>query len=322
MNKKIYSLPIILIIIAIGLLLFYQTNTDKPVDQSSTKDNKLTISTTIFPLSSIVKEIGGDNVKVVNILPPGASPHTYEPTPDTIAELQSARILFSIGHGADDWVRNLVSQPELDTLKLVYVDNGIKLKKISNEKSAIDLNPTSDHENHSEEQHGSEDPHYWLSGENGIIIAQTVEKELEQLDPDNTEYYRNNLNHFVSDLDKTNLDIKTSFNELPNKNIITHHGAWFYFADAYGLNIVGVFELAPGLEPTANDIAKLQSTIKEKNVGAIFLEPQLSSQTIDSFIADTGVKVGVLDPIGGVENRMSYIELLQYNAQIVKNALK
>ncbi|MBU2566034.1 metal ABC transporter substrate-binding protein [Patescibacteria group bacterium] len=320
MNKKPYLFPIVIILVAIISMLFYKKSDNQGIQETLTSENRIVVATTIFPLFSIANEIAGEKITVINILPPGASPHTFEPSPNTIAELQSAKILFSIGHGADDWTKNLISQPELDDLKLVYVDDGINIKSIQSENNVTEINLNSTEEEHDE--HGSEDPHYWLSGVNGELIAKTIELEFENLDPANKDTYQKNLDVFLKNLETVNQNIIKSFATLPNKSIITHHGAWFYFADAYGLNIQGVFELAPGLEPTANDIARLQSAITSKKVAAVFIEPQLSSQIVQSFIGDTGARVGVLDPLGGVENRMSYIELLQYNAQIIENALK
>ena len=92
-------------------------------------------------------------------------------------------------------------------------------------------------------------------------------------------------------------------------------------ADEFGLEIVGAFEPFPGKQPTPRYLAALQEKARSHGVTALFSEPQLSNQAVAAFVGDIGLKLYVLDPLGGVEGRGGYIELLEYNTDIIVKAL-
>jgi len=106
------------------------------------------------------------------------------------------------------------------------------------------------------------------------------------------------------------------------KNIVVFHDAWGYFADHFGLTVVGTFEPFPGQEPTPQYLKELQVAVKDYNIKALFAEPQLSQDSIKTLAKDLGVDIKVLDPTGGVEGRMSYIEMMDFNVNNVYELLK
>jgi len=129
--------------------------------------SKPKVGATIFPIYDIARQVAGPIADVVLILPPGASPHTFEPTPAAVRSLSGARTLFVIGHGLDDWAARLARGAGVP--RLVRVDADIALRRVAGG------------------QRGSVDPHYWLSIRNGEAIARTVAAELERLAPDRAE---------------------------------------------------------------------------------------------------------------------------------------
>lgn len=273
------------------------------------KKKKPKIAATIFPLHDIVKNVVGDKLDVIGILPPGASPHTYAPSPRQVRELESVRLVFSVGHGLDDWTDILVDM--LPNVKKVVVDGGIHLTN--------SIEP----EGHAEAAHPHEgaNPHYWLSISNGKQITRNIAEEIIRLDPANESGYRANMEAYLSKLDSAEGRIKKKIGKLPSKKMITFHNAWVYYADDFGLEIVGAFEPFPGKQPTPRYLAELHEKAKEHTVTALFSEPQLSGETVASFVSDVGLKLYVLDPLGGVEGRGSYIELLEYNTDVIAKAL-
>jgi len=275
---------------------------------SKTSTGKKKIAATIFPLYDIARNIAGDKVEVVEILPPGASPHTYELTPRQVKQLQGVSVVFGIGHDLDNWADTLVDT--LPDVRKIVVDEGIHLKEFLA------------HEEHGAHEHKGANPHYWLSVENGKTIAENIARELMRIDAANESYYRANLEAYLTDLDNLKRDISDRFDTLSDKKIITFHDAWFYFANEFGLEMVGTFEPFPGKQPTPRYLAELQETAKRNNVRAIFSEPQLSNEAIASFVSDIGLELYVLDPLGGVEGRDSYIKLFNYNADVITKALK
>jgi zinc transport system substrate-binding protein len=104
--------------------------------------------------------------------------------------------------------------------------------------------------------------------------------------------------------------------------ILTFHDAWFYFAEDFGLKIAGTFEPAAGEEPTPRYLAELQRRIGTEHIHIVFTEPQLSPSVLESFAKDTKIGIAELDPVGGVEGRTTYLELMEFNANSIRRALQ
>ncbi len=330
-SKSIITILISAAFVAIVVLL--ATGESK----RSTDENKITVGATIFPVYDIARNIGGDNVNVMQIVPSGASPHTYEVTPDTIEQLAQAKTIFAIGHGADSWTDTITQS--LDNIRVMIVDNNITLLPFSqhhqhdHEQEEHEHEHEHDHEqeehehehDHEQEEHeheGEHDPHYWLSVTNARLIAATIANELAALDPDHSADYQENLNSYQSKLDTLLTASHAKLATLDNKNIVATHGAWQYFCDEFDLETVGVFQASPGREPTPQELAALQEIVETYDIRALFSEPQLSDEVVRPFADDTGLPIYDLDPLGGTDNRQSYVELIQYNVNTIYNALR
>jgi len=274
-----------------------------------------TVAATIFPLQDIARNIAGDRLEVAAILRPGASPHTYTLAPRQVREFRNVKVVFSIGGGLDDWVDALIET--LPDAKKVVVDRGIHLEQ----SDAEEMHEEHEHTEKDVHNHEGANPHYWLSISNGKIIAANIAEELIRLNPKDEDYYSANLKEYLSQLDVLRIKIAKKIDRLPNKKMITFHDAWIYYTEEFGLEIVGAFEPFPGKQPTPRYLADLQEKVKQHKVTALFSEPQLSNETIAPFVADMGLKLSVLDPLGGGEGRNSYIELLTYNTDVIVETL-
>jgi len=302
-SNFIIAILVIMAVIIIGVLL----STDK--NKYSTT-NELKVAATTFPIYDITRNVTGDKVKVISIVPSGASPHTYEVTPEQVKELWDTKIVFKIGQGVDDWTDDLSSS--ISKIQIVTLDNNVSFKKFEENKDK-------EKDKHS---HGEYDPHYWLSINNAKIIAHNIADELTKLDPNNADYYQKNLEQYKEKLSELKKSAVEKLKELKNRKLVTTHNAWSYFADEFDLEIVGTFQPSPGQEPTPQQLTELQNLVSENNVKALFSEPQLSNEIIKPFADDTGLNVYILDPLGGINNRQSYIELIKYNVDTIYNALK
>ncbi|MBU0660629.1 metal ABC transporter substrate-binding protein [Patescibacteria group bacterium] len=273
-------------------------------EENNTTD-QFVVASTIFPLHSLVEEVGGEYVESLLILPPGASPHTYDVTPKQMKEIAKADILFTIGAGVDDWVLDIV--PE-----------GVSIIDMS---QYVDLLPFEDHEeeldDHGEENghhdHGDIDPHYWLSPANAEKMAEHIAIELGIRDSERRDVYQDRAFAFQQDIALKEIEWQEAINKLVQKEVVVFHGAWNYFADYFAVDIVAVFEEFPGKTPTAQDIKELGEQVDAHQVKALFVEPQLSGEAVETIANDLNVSVGVLDPLGGLDGRESYIDLMEYN---------
>lgn len=300
--KKIKTILIFLaFLLVIGLGIVLSPHKDDS-DKTNAGNNKLKVAATIFPLYDIARNVIGERGNVVLILPPGASPHTFDVTPKQIKDLQGAQGVFAIG-GLDQWVNSLAES--VPGAELYIVNNEIELKKNMDEDEADLLF----------------DPHYWLSVRNAQVIAFNILGVVSQIDPENKTYYEERTRAYVAELQRLDSEIRNDLSLLQSRSIISFHDSWRYFADAYGLDVVGVFEPTPGQEPSPKYLQELFQTAKEHNISAVFSEPQLPSDLLKPFIQDLGLRLYVIDPIGGVETRETYIDLMRYNTSIIKQAL-
>lgn len=290
---------------AAGYFLFYK----KQIRHMQKDGSK--IAATIFPLYDIVKNVAGQEVETILILAPGASPHTFDPSPQEIRELRGSKAVFAIGHGLDDWSIKLAQSAGVE--RIINVDKNIKLLKNTQKSYGKE---------EAEHKYSEIDPHYWLSVINAKLIAKQAKDELSELFPEKAQAFENNFVNYETQLDTLNRQTNQALSSLENKDIATFHSAWNYFARDHGINIVATFEEFPGEQPTPKYLAEFQEKIKNENVNVIFSEPQFSTIEVKPIANDLGVKISILDPIGGVEDRSTYIELIRFNTSQLQKFLK
>jgi ABC-type Zn uptake system ZnuABC Zn-binding protein ZnuA len=262
-------------------------------------EDRLVVAATIFPLSDITRQLAGSAVDVVLMLPPGASPHTFEPTPSQVRALARARVAFVIGHGLDDWAARLARSA--GAARVVVVDRGVTLRRGTD---------------------GTVDPHYWLAPANARAIARTVAGELEGLVPARRSDIQSALTRYLGQLDAVEAEIRGILADLPMRRIATFHDAFGYFAEAFGLEVAAVFEPYPGREPSPRFVAEFQRQVRARGVRTVFAEPQLSLDPFRPLARDLGVTLSVLDPLGGVTGRETYLDLLRFDARQVAAAVR
>ncbi len=276
-------------------------------------DQKIKVAATIFPLYDIVQSIAQDKIETKLILPPGSSPHTFEVSPQQVKNIQGTKVFFIIGQGVDSWVQGLFQNT--DNAEIFSVDKNIHLQEFEHED--VDESESSD-----EYEHKGVDPHYWLSPENAVIITQDVLSKLVEIDPENQTYYEKNAFDFINQLQGRSVGWKEKIKNLDNKELVVFHDAWGYFSKYFDLEILATFEPFPGKIPSPKYLANLQNSIKIHNTKALFVEPQLSFETVRALSEDLGINIAVLDPLGGTEGRNGYISLIDFNIESIITALK
>jgi zinc transport system substrate-binding protein len=302
-NKFIVILIVFLVFI-FGAIYFFSVNKKVPFFSDKPK-----IAASIFPLYDITKNIAGGELEVVLILPPGASPHTFDPSPKEVRALSGSVILFAIGHGLDNWAFKLGESAGISEIYLV--DKGIDLLDFEEDED--------EDENNDEHEEYENDPHYWLTVGNALIIAEQVKDELSNRFPEKNDVFEENFENYSKKLQDLDQKMKTKLTTLNNPSIGTFHNAWSYFARDYPVTIAAVFEEFPGREPTAKYISGFQEKVRSNNVRVIFAEPQFSPIALEPIAGDLSVKLSTLDPLGGAEGRDTYEALMLYNVnQIIK----
>ncbi len=268
--------------------------------------NKPKVAATIFPLYDLVRNVAGEHVETVLVLPPGANPHTFEPRPSDVRAATGSDMLFFIGYGLDNWAQTIASSAEIP--EVVQADAYVMV--------------LSDEYSHDEEGDDEMiDPHYWLSVPNAIGMIRQIAEELSFLYPEYADEFAANAQEYTARLETLDAEIHTQLAPFDALSIATFHNSWAYFAHEYGMEVVATFEEFSGKEPTAGYLANFQETIREYGIQVVFTEPQSSSAPLQPIADDLGVTLAELDDIGGAAGRESYIDLMRYNVNQIRAAL-
>ena len=267
------------------------------------------VITSIYPLADVVRQLAGEGVEVVSLMPPGASPHTFEPTPKQISRVHQADLIVAVGAGLDDWL----IQPLSGGGRLVVITEGIPLKPARQPQDLEDH----DHE-------GNGDPHIWLDPIMvRDVIAPRISSALKSVYPRDAGRLDQRLEAFRESMDDLHREVDRVLGPFRGATFVSFHPAWDYFAARYGLEDVGPIAHFPGQEPSARYLAEVVGACSAKGVRVIVAEPQFNPQAARVIAGEIGGSVVILDPLGGpgVEGRATYQEMIRYNAGVLASAL-
>lgn len=267
------------------------------------KSDKVVYSATIFPVYDLAREIAGDRADVRLILPQGASPHTFEITPEVASRVSDSKAVFKIGV-IDDWIDSVSGD------KLYKVDKDIPFQNFQIKEFGEE-----------EEAETGYDPHYWTIPSNAEIMAKNIYDRMIEIDPEGKEAYSANYARLNNDLIALDEEIKQELQPFSGQSIITFHDAWGYFVDRYNLKIAAVLLSSPGKEITPGNIKAVGDAANLAHAKAVFYEPEFSQDVVDSFAKDYGLKTGVLDAEGGMSGD-TYVTLMRRNVRNITNALR
>jgi zinc transport system substrate-binding protein len=275
-RKKILIILTLLLLFILMVVTIYFYNSSGNSFGSS--DDKIGVVVTVGPQEEFVKRVGGDRVNVTVMVPPGADPHTYEPLPNQMKQVQNAQIYFQVGSGIEfelTWMNKLTSM------------NG--QMKVVNTSAGIQLVP-----NTAEGEEGS-DPHVWVSPRNAKVMVENIYQSLVQTDPGNKDYYTKNRDEYLQELDELDKNITKTLSGKNNTKIMVYHPAWAYFCRDYNLQQISIEQA--GKEPTPQNIAFLVDTARNESIKVIFVSPEFSSSNAQVIANEIGGKVVVVDPL-------------------------
>jgi len=277
--------------------------------------------TTIHPFQEILNNIIGDRGEVNRILPPGASPHTYELRPSDLRKVAIAKALFYGSENLDSWALKFKNTNSIELIEFVAEDCLIHFEEKHKDQQAEALHAGGEKEHHHHHDSGV-DPHFWTDPLTVKTMLPVLTENLCMLDLRGCEIFKQNSDKFSSELDSLHSKIKKMLAPIRGSKAMISHPFFQYFFKRFGIELIGVIEKNPGREPTPKEIKELIDKIKHENAKAIFDHIQLPDRAAKIIAESTGIKVYQLDPIGGLHGRESYNELLLYNANIIREALR
>uniref|UniRef100_A0A832G8W9 Zinc ABC transporter substrate-binding protein n=1 Tax=Ignavibacterium album TaxID=591197 RepID=A0A832G8W9_9BACT len=282
---------------------------------SCTKDNsdKHNIAVTIYPFKAIIQEIVGSDIKIDVLLPAGADPHTYEMSPSDFKKIQDAKIFFYGAESLDGWAAKVESENKIELLKLIPEEN------------LIDIKMSDHHSHHSETEthhHYGVDPHFWSDPLTVNSILKPLTEKLSSFYPEKKEIFSRNTGRFSERLIELDKKIKEQSKAIEQSKVFSAHPFYNYFFNRYGIDVVGSLEISPGQQVTPKYLKKISEEIRSKNVKAIFINKQHISKPAKLLAESVNVKIVELDPFGGVDNLMTYEDIIKHNFDLILKALQ
>lgn len=275
------------------------------------EEGKARVVASFFPLYDFTQNVAGDRADVSVFIPSGIEPHDWEPTPQNVAQAESADLLIYNGAGFESWIADINPENAVDATA------GLEL-----------LEATEEHEEEEEEHEGEEfDPHVWLDPVLAKHQVNAIRDGLVRVDPENADYYSTNAAEFSAELDELDAFIRSELSSCEKTDFIAFHSAFSYFSNRYGLTQHAIQGLAPEGEVLPQRIQEVKELATELGINVIYSE-ELVDPRLAEVIADEipGGQVLVLSPLEGLaeeeeRNGMGYIDKMRENVENLKVGL-
>ncbi len=265
------------------------------------------VYTTIFPVYDFTSNVCGDRARVVQLVPDGAEPHDWEPSPRDVAGLKQADVFIYNGAGMEAWVDKLLRAQENSQVLAVDCSAGAELLPAPGGKGV--------------------DPHIWLDPLNAALMVDNIARAMQQADPANAAYYRENAGRYKARLEELHEKYAATLAKAKLRKFVVSHAAFGYLARRYGLEQVAVLGISPSAAPGPARMAEIIETVRREGIKYIFCETLVSTRVPDIIAKEAGVKTLVLNPLGGITSRerragRDYLSIMEENLHNLSLALE
>jgi len=314
--KKVISC-ILLIIFAVSLFTGCSA-------ENTTVSDRINIVATTFPPYDFTRAIAGDSADLTMLLSPETESHGFEPTLKEIAAIQNCDIFICIGGSSEAWVDTILAQIDTSSVTVIRLIDCIE----PIEAVLVEGMESHEHDEHCEHDAHDYDEHIWTSPRNVITMAKHIAETLCQCDPDNTDFYTNNLNNYITELEQLDAEL-TELTEKAQRHtvVFADRFPFAYLANHYSLNYYAAFSgCSSDSEPSLATIAFLVSKIKDENIPVIFYI-EFSDQTVaDTICEATGAKKLLLHSCHNLtqedfDSGITYLDLMRSNITNLREAL-
>ena len=266
---------------------------------------KPVISVSIIPQQYFIEQLAGNLVEVNVMIPPGASPATYEPSVSQLGKLDRSVIYLRIGYVGfeQSWMDKIASvNPNMN---IVDLSEGVEIIQ-------EDVHESDDHQGHT--HHGA-DPHIWMSVQNARIIARNTHKELLALFPGEKDYLQAKLDGFSLVLDSLDQEITAKLEGIENNKFMIYHPALTYYARDYGLEQLSL-EIE-GKTPSPAHLKEMIDLAREQQISKILIQNQFDRKNAEVLARETGSEIIQFDPLD-----LHWREQMRYIAEQLNPSMK
>ncbi len=256
------------------------------VTRADEQTRRPAVVASLKPVELLVRAVAGEQVEVSTLVPPGASPHTYQLRPSERRQLEQAALVFWIGPDMETFLNRLLTGPDFRgrTVTLTPRDS--------------DGGHSTEPHSHSHHHHDEgEDPHLWLDPALAVAMATTVAEHIKGIEGVNGGQIDRNLVRFSSAVAQAEEDIRQKLEPTRTLDLFTYHSAFSRFAEHYGLNIAGVLTLSPERTPGARHLAEVQERLQQAPQPCLLTEPQFNRQWWHALMDGVEVPVSTWDAL-------------------------
>ena len=273
------------------------------------------VITSFRPLTLLVAPVGGDHITITQILPPGADPHDYEPSPDDALALRNGKIFFYDGPFLEPWAATLAASANPD-LQLVSFADAIPGPVYEQMKSRYPGFPNL-----------AEDPHLWLSPQLAEYYVPYVALQLSKADPGNATHYQNNAAAFEGRLAQLDSDYKAGLSNCSTRTVLSSHAFLDYTSAAYNLTPISIAGMNPDAEPSLRQMAAIIQEAKSSGARGVLAEPEEAEDLSKSVSSELNLPVypfttmEVLPPGRDKPEDSDYVSIMENNLVEMKRAM-
>lgn len=302
-------------ILVISLLaLFGLTACKNNQAATETKEEKLQIVATFYPMYDFTKNIVGDEGDVALLMPAGSEPHDYEPSAKDMAKITEADAFIYHNENMETWVPSAIESWEKGTPNIVKGTKELLLL----------LGGDEDHDHSHEEGHHHElDPHTWISPYRAIKEVTSIKNQLIKLYPEKQADFEANTKNYLAKLEALDAEYSDTLKTAKQKNFVTQHQAFSYLALDYGLNQVGISGINPDQEPDPSRIAELKHYVEDNEIKYIYFENNNQGKAAQTLADETKVQLEVLNPLESLTQKQldageDYVSVMKENLSALK----
>jgi zinc transport system substrate-binding protein len=273
----------------------------------------LVIGTGLPQFKTFIEKVGGNKVKVTNLLSPGDSAHTYTPSPLTLATVMRSHIYFSSGLLFEERIASKLADSVSGP---IFINLSERLPLIEADDCGCSLSLQTDEHKHNDQTNShSMDLHTWLDPVNVMTMCIRIKEVLSQNDPDNKSLYAENCLKYINKLKEVDQSIQKIFETHIHKSFYVYHPALGYFAQRYQINQIPIE--TGGKEPSGRQLTKLIREAELNNAHTIFVQKGFSVSAAERLAATINGKVEFIDPLAE-----DYCNNLLQIANQISNSMK
>jgi len=248
----------------------------------SSSGGRVSVVATTTVLADLAAQVTGADANVDALAPAGASIEDFAPKPEDAKRIANARVILVNGLALDRWVEPLLRNASKDA-RIVTLSDDLPRLGVG-ESANPDINANGN-------------PHYWFDVKYAKVYVERIRDALVTADPSHGDGYRSRATSYLGELDRLDAEIRTQVAQIPaaRRKLVTSHDAFPYYANAYGLSVVGFTQPEEGKEPSPSELAALVALVKKEQVPAIFSEAQVSPRLAETLAREAGVKTIVTD---------------------------